>query len=129
VNDAVASQPYSTQLAATGGKPPYTWSIVSPDSATISLDGVFTDASGFGFNTESFTVRVTDVANKSSKKTFVPRVFSPLVITTTALPTAIRGVPFSCERTADGGLKPYTWSDYKQSVPSWMSLNAATGAL
>lgn len=48
-----------------------------------------------------------------------------LVITTTALPRAIEGQPYSQTLQASGGIPPYTWSVGAGSLPAGVSLSSA----
>jgi uncharacterized protein (TIGR03437 family) len=69
---ASAGAAYSTTLAATGGAPPYTWSLASgalPDGITLSPAGILagTPASAGAF---VFTARVTDSAAASASQAF-----------------------------------------------------------
>lgn len=64
--------PYSQQLSATGGTPPYTWSLTSgalPAGLSLSSSGLIsgTPAASGGF---SFTVTVRDSNNSTASKTF-----------------------------------------------------------
>ncbi len=51
-----------------------------------------------------------------------------LSITTTALPSGARGVPYSRQITASGGTQPYSWSLASGALPPGMSLTG-TGVL
>ena len=58
-----ANTSYTTTLAATGGKPPYTWSLAGgslPDGLNLSATGVMSGTSA-GLGVSAFTVRATDV--------------------------------------------------------------------
>lgn len=52
-----------------------------------------------------------------------------LTITTTALPAAIMGEPYSASLAASGGTGPVTWSIVQGRLPSGLRLNAATGTI
>ncbi len=57
-----ANTSYTTTLTATGGKPPYTWSLADgslPVGLTLSATGVMSGTSG-GLGVSAFTVRATD---------------------------------------------------------------------
>lgn len=59
---AIVNQPYSTTISATGGQPPYTWSVKGPTELSIDsnglLSGTFTQP-----NSSFVTVTVTDAGN------------------------------------------------------------------
>ena len=125
VKDAVYTQLYTQQFDAIGGVPPYTW---TSDPASIDNTGLFTyqfPATG----PQPLIVTVNDSDGHQFTKTYTVRVFDPLVITTQSLPTAITGQPYNATVTAQGGLPPYTFSNYKVSFPSWLSIDGATGQL
>jgi len=71
----------------------------------------------FDSSTQSGNGRVT--------VTFTP----PLRVTTTSLPDATGGVPYSATLTAMGGVKPYTWSVTSGSLPPGMTLDSFTGVI
>jgi hypothetical protein len=52
---------------------------------------------------------------------------TPLAVTTTTLPNATVGTPYSATLAATGGTPPYTWSD--PGLPAGLTLNASTGAI
>jgi hypothetical protein len=53
----------------------------------------------------------------------------PLAITTTALPSATVGNPYSRTLQATGGTPPYTWSIASGNLPPGLSLSPATGSI
>ena len=128
-------QVYSATLAASGGSTPYTWALTSGtlpggltfNNATGAIAGTATASSS---NTP-LTFRVTDAANPAQTTTanltltIAPR---PLVLTSTALPSARVGTAYSTTLTASGGTTPYTWSA-SGTLPSGLTLDAATGVL
>ena len=52
-----------------------------------------------------------------------------VVITTTSLPAGTVGDDYAATLSASGGTSPYKWSLISGSLPSGLSLNAATGAI
>jgi hypothetical protein len=52
-----------------------------------------------------------------------------VAITTTSLPDALVGVPYSATLTATGGTPPYTWSITSGSLPPGLSLDPTTGVI
>jgi Putative Ig domain len=59
----------------------------------------------------------------------LPLSVTPVSITTTSLPGAAVGVPYTAQLTATGGSGHYTWSISSDSLPAGLSLNAATGVI
>jgi hypothetical protein len=54
----------------------------------------------------------------------LPAAVVPLVITTTTIPNAQVGVPYSQQLVATGGTTPYTWSITLGSLPSGLSMDS-----
>ena len=126
---------YSAALAATGGTPPYTWSItagtlptgLSLDASTGAITGTPTTA-----ETANFTVQVTDFAGvpqTDSKALSITVNPATLAITTVSLPNGQVGVAYSQSVAATGGTLPYTWSVTAGTLPAGLSLDASTGAI
>jgi len=127
---------YSTTLEATGGTPPYAWSLesggalppgLSLNSTTGAITGTPTTA-----GTSFFTARVTDNAAQGDTQSLsiaVGSTPSPS-ITTTNLPDGAVGVAYNQMVQATGGTPSYTWSvDPGGPLPSGLSLNVTTGAI
>ncbi len=125
--------PYAQTLTATGGTPPYSWSVTAgalPNGITLgalsgalagtpTVTGVFT-----------FTVTVTDANSVTAQKQFTLSVGTGLTFTTPAsLPGATAGVSYSFTVQASGGQPPYSWSITQGALPDGLSLNAASGLI
>lgn len=107
----VRNQPYNASLAATGGKAPYTFDIVSgslPSALGLTAGGVL-GGTPVSVANNQLTFRVTDAANRVATKALTVVIADPLVNTTT-LPDAITNQAYSTTLTASGGIGPYTWS-------------------
>ena len=132
--NAAVGQPYSVQLAASGGTAPYFYSFVTdagnvPPGLTLSSNGIlsgtptqYTIPAG-GYN--NFFVMVTDSSNPPLSSTFgmALQVQSTLQIVTPTLgdgdpglPDGTVGVLTSVPLMATGGIPPYKWS--ASSTPS-----------
>jgi uncharacterized repeat protein (TIGR03803 family) len=125
--------PYSTTLQATGGTPPYAWSLNSgslPAGLSLSSAGIIS-----GKPTtqaiSSFTVKVTDSASNTAKQALSTAVYGSTIvrITTASLPNWTVGQPYSQTLAATSGTKPYTWSVYSGTLPAGLSINATTGVI
>jgi hypothetical protein len=85
----VAGQSYSQSLAATGGVPPYTWSVTAgtlPAGLSLSGGGVISGTPPAA-GTSSFTVRVTDGASSTATRLLgITVTASPPVVFTGAYP-------------------------------------------
>ncbi len=122
-------QPYGAFLAAQGGMPPYSWSVVSgslPPGVNLSADGGLTGtasaAGDFGF-----TVRVTDDAGATDTKNLSISISDgpppPVAITTESLPKGVVGVAYSMMLEAVGGVPPYDWIVTAGSLPEGILLS------
>ena len=126
-------------LSATGGTPPYTWQVasgalpggISLNSTTGALTGTPTASGNF-----AATIQVTDSRSQTAQK---PLTFTisdsaappvpPVVVATSTLPAATKGVPFSQQLSATGGKSPYTWTVTEGGLPAGMALASATGIM
>jgi len=107
---------YSQTLTATGGTPPYNWSLVAgslPAGLSLSASGILRGTPNAA-GTFNFTIGVTDSAQQNTQRAFslsIVPVGTPLSITTTSpLPSGIVGTSYSTQLQATGGTGPYRWS-------------------
>jgi hypothetical protein len=129
---------YQAQIAATGGTSPYTFSAAGLPSG-LSIDSSTGTVAGTPMQntvgTAPVAVTVTDSSSSSSQSvtTTLPITIqpataaAPLSITTTSLPDAISGAPYTGSVAAAGGTSPYTFS--ATGLPSGLSINSSTGAI
>src|ERR1035438_1637038 len=122
---------YSQALAASGGSPPYSWSVASgtlPAGLSLAAGGTLSGTPGTA-GPSSFTVQVTDSASASSTAALSITINPPaLGITTSSLPAGTVGVAYSQALGASGGSPPYSWSVASGTLPAGLSL-AAGGTL
>ncbi len=126
-----AGVPYSQALDATGGLPPYTWSLITagtlPQGLSLSPSGIVsgTTATPGSF---MFGVRVTDtaggMATGTASLTIQP---APLTITTLTLPSGMMSIDYPQQQLAAvGGVAPYTWAlAAGSSLPIGMVLSSS----
>ena len=122
----------ATNLAATGGLPPYTWSITTapptfPTGLALSAAGQIT-GTPTAAATYNFTAQVKDSTNATSTGNFSITVNPALAVTTASLPGGTQGTSYpSTNLTATGGVTPYTWSltSAPSTFPAGMNLNSA----
>jgi len=127
---------YTANLAATGGTPPYTWSLTSGSlPAGLSLNsttGAITGNPTAAVDAIALTFKVTDHGSPAqSQSASLTLTIDPpaLVITTTSLPNGQVGNAYNTSLAATGGTPPYTWSLTSGSLPASLSLDTTTGAI
>lgn len=118
---------YSVTLGALGGFPPYTWSATGlPASLTLNsltgaLTGIAPAPGGYIF---SFTVVDSTGATASAT---LPETFTPpplLFLTTSPLPGAVVGTPYSMAFQVTGGVPGYRFSLVGGSLPGGLTLSS-----
>jgi sugar lactone lactonase YvrE len=129
---------YSQSLTATGGKSPYTWTLVGagggaaagglPPGLSLSSSGVIA-GNPTSPGTYTFGVQAMDansaVASSLATITIQPK---PLTITTTSLPSGVVGFPYPVQVLgAGGGVGSYKFAVTNGGLPSGLSL--AFGAI
>jgi Putative Ig domain len=127
------NQSYSTTFPATGGFPPYTWSIDRPipgftfDSTTGTLSGT---AIGGSYTSPNISVR--DSSNpplSAAYFNFALEAWSKLIVTTTSLPTIGTTSAILLQPFANGGAVPYQWSVSSGTFPPGLSLASSNGTI
>lgn len=134
--DGAVNQPYSAALTPTGGTPPYTWSVapalpngLNLDPATGAITGTPTTQ---GTTAHTFSLHDNSVPGQTVQQTLNLTVAPPagtLTITTTSLPNATVGVPYSRPVQATGGSGTFTWSISAGTLPPNLALDPATGVI
>lgn len=116
---------YSQTLAASGGTPPYVWTLAAgglPPGITLSQQGVLSGTpSANGIFT--FTVRVADAAAAAAEKTLTIVVQDALAISSASpLPNGSFGVFYTFTFEARGGSAPYQWRIASGLLPDGVAL-------
>jgi hypothetical protein len=117
----------NTQLAASGGTPPFTWSATGlPTGLTINGTGM---VSGTPTETGTFNVvaTVTDANNATATQNYDVVISGPPEVETSSLPDGEVGVPYSVTMSGGGGTAPLTWS--AAGLPAGLSIAPATGVI
>ena len=125
---------YDQNLSASGGRTPYTWSVVSGafptglklNAATGSITGIPTTSGTFGI-----TVQVADANGSSSSVSYTLTIITPFMISTSTLTSGVTGSSYSQTLAATGGTTPYTWSIVtgSSSLPAGLTLKSTTGVI
>jgi hypothetical protein len=124
--------PYSSALVATGGVPPYTFSIVSgslPPGLTLNPSTGAITGTPTTAGTYNYTARVTDSTGAHVDAACSITVAPPQLTLSCASGSAQVGVPYSSALVATGGVPPYTFSIVSGSLPPGLTLNPSTGAI
>jgi hypothetical protein len=132
--NGVASTPYSTTLASTGGSGAVTWSVtVGSLPAGLNLNGSTGAITGTPTTagTSSFTVQAADSGTPQQQvtKAFSLTIIPQLAITTTALPTGAVTSNYSATLLSSGGVPAITWAITAGALPGGLNLTAATGVI
>jgi hypothetical protein len=112
------SRTYSAFLVATGGKPPYTWTLKAgsslPAGLALATDGQIEGRPAAAGETP-FTVELVDTAGGKASKDLRLRVVTPssMHIANTSLETGYLNKDYLQPLLAVGGKPPYTWSVVK----------------
>jgi hypothetical protein len=130
VPDGGVGNGYKAAIAATGGFPPYSLTVVKgslpPGLILNGLDVTGIPASAGKFK---FTLQLTDSNKASVAQSFTARIFKALAIKTDNLPAGRTGRKYSGKLAATGGKAPYSWSLVSGSLPSGLNLDPATGRI
>ncbi len=126
---------YNAVLAASGGVPPYSWSLSSgslPPGLDLKASGVIS-GTPTTTGTSTFTVQASDsetptaaTATQTLTLTVNP---VPYSITTTSLPNGTVGIAYGTTLQVSGGVPPNTWTVVSGALPSWATLDSSTGVI
>jgi len=133
--NGTVGQFYSQVIGASGGVPPYSWSIpnysaLPPANVVLSTNGVLS-GTPMSSGTFYFYVRVTDALTNSADSP-VPLMLivnSSLQITNLSLRSGTAGVPYSAQLGATGGQSPYSWTLALGSASLPAGLGLSSGGL
>lgn len=123
---------YSQPFTASGGTPPYRWSLLSGQIGGLTLDPNTGNLTGTPSTTGSFSlvVQIADSAGERASKSYVllvnPRTIS--ITTASTLPKGTVGMPYSQALAVNSGTPPFTWAITAGWIPG-LKLDPATGIL
>ena len=120
---------YSAKLTTSGGKPTFTWSVVSgalPAGIRLSAAGHLTGTPTVA-GTSHFIVQVSDSAKVTHFASAALSItVTPMAITTTALASGKVKKAFAATLTVSGGKPDYLWKVVSGALPAGLKL-ATTG--
>jgi hypothetical protein len=129
---------YLASLIATGGTPPYTWSLDQgspslPPGISLSSGGHFTGTPTQS-GSYSFVVKVIDLTMPvaivdTAPVTIDVSTAGQVIITTTTITKGKAAESYSFLLSATGGTIPYTWALTSGTLPAGFSLNESTGLI
>jgi len=124
--------PYSLALSASGGLPPYSWTLTAgalPAGLSLSATGQISGTPSIT-GVSIFTIQVADSQGLIASKSVSLSIAAALMITTSAqLPVGVPGIAYSQTLAASGGTPPYTWTITQGTLPAGLTLGSATGLI
>ncbi|MGQ9917878.1 MAG: putative Ig domain-containing protein [Bryobacteraceae bacterium] len=121
---------YQASLAATGGFPPYAFSLIAgslPPGISLASDGGMSGAPSAS-GEFSFTAQVLDSEGQTAIRAFTLSVFLRPALVTSSLPEGRVADPYSATLEATGR-GPFLWSVTSGALPPGLTLNAETGTI
>ena len=129
------SSPFSVSPVATGGVPPYTWSLTSgtlPSGLKLAANGVIS-GTPTATVTKTVTLTVTDhaipAAETATESLTIAIAARTLTITTVSLNNGMVGTAYSAALQASLGSGALHWAVSSGALPAGLTLNAGTGAI
>jgi hypothetical protein len=135
MNAGTVGSAYATTLQATGGSPPYQWTLKSgalPAGMSLTASGSINGTPTAAGTAKSLIFEVTDADKNRASSSNLSLLVNPEVppaVVTSVLQNGNVGVAYSATLTATGGTKPYSWSVKSGTLPDGLSLDPATGAI
>jgi hypothetical protein len=131
IPDGEQGLPYSANLHAIGGDPPYLFTLVSgslPPGLTLEPDGTVTGIPAKTTKKSSFGVAAMDSGGTTVTGTFRFSILKPVQIVSTALPSGKQGKRYSTRMKGANGKPPYVWL-VAGSLPPGLDLDPTSGIL
>jgi hypothetical protein len=127
-----AGSPYDEALSATGGTPPYTWTVsggsmppgIAMNAATGQLRGMPTERGNF-----KFTARVSDAAGIIAEAELTIAIVGGFSISSCPSPTGMVNTPYSSSVSFVGAQAPVAWEVASGQLPAGLELQGNTGTL
>jgi hypothetical protein len=128
---------YSVTLTGAGGVSPYTFSVTQgtlPSGLSLNTTTGVISGTPTAAGASTFTVTLKDSGSPtalSATQSFSIAIAAPpaITFTTTTLPAATFGTAYTASVSATGGVGGLTYSVGSGILPTWATLNTATGAI
>ena len=124
---SIVGQAFASTLTATGGIPPYSWSVSAgtlPAGVTLGINGVFSGTPTTAA-ASNFTVQVRDTVNATATRDFAVTTTAGLNISTATLEDAVVNIAYSMTLAAQNGTAPFTYSLAGGALPAGITLTSA----
>ena len=134
----LAGSAYAAGISVTGGTPPFAYSVMSgslPTGLALSTTtGLLSGTLGYGTagNAYAVNIKVQDAASQSATQTYTGTVgngASTLTINTNSVATPTAGSAYAAVVSVSGGVTPYTFTVSAGSLPTGLTIGAATGVI
>lgn len=133
--NATQNAAYNSSVTASGGTPPYRWSIengsaLPPTGIVLGTNGVLSGTCTANGGTNYFHVQVVDNSNSTNSQLLSITVVTPILqIVTASLPNGNKAAYYSNNLAATGGQPPYSWSIELGSAPLPANLTLSSSGL
>ena len=124
---------YSQAVTASGGAAPYTYSVFSgtlPSWASLNASTGVISGTPNTTASSTFIISATDKNGCPGLLSYTVAAGCPTITSSpSSLPAATVGTAYSATLTGSGGSAPYHFAVTSGALPSWASLNTATGVI
>ena len=123
---------YTQTVAVSGGVPPLVYSVSAgalPANLTLDSSTGVIAGTPAAPGTTNFTLKITDHSGQVATQAYSLVISDVLSISTTTLPTAPTGQPYSQTIQTANGVAPLIFAVTSGALPNGLDLNPSTGAL